>query len=104
MKALYIIACVLLIVAIAVEVNAKRHYFAAAQVHAKSAGLSTERQAKQDADASIRVGGRFSTAGLIMAGLGVVSWVASNAKGRKGTPVLPVVLLAAYALIFFIMV
>jgi len=106
MKTLYIIACILLVAAIVAEAMAKRHCSAAAQAIAKSVrfGQEEQAQAKHDADALIRVGSRFGTVGLILAGLGVLSWGLSYVKGRTWSPIFPIVLIAAYTLLFLVMV
>ena len=106
MKALYIIACFLLADAIMVEAIAKRHCSTAAQAVTKSMELDSQQQAqaKQDAVDLIHLGNRYSIIGLILTSLGVISLVICRVKGNKWTLVFPVVLLAAYVMIFIIRV
>jgi len=110
MKPLYIIACCLFLAAIALDITAKRHFSAATRALAKSAGRGQleKAQAWDKADAAVQVGSRFGFAGLVAAGLGLGSWFASFAKGKRQgkrlTPVIPLSLLIMYVMLVPVMV
>ena len=106
MKTLYIISCVLLFAAVVAEANAKRYCSIAVQANARSVLLlrSEQTDARQKAKAAFCAANKFTSAGLAMAGLGVASWLVSMSKGRKGTPVIPLSLAAAYVLLYFTLV
>jgi len=95
MKLLYLIACFLLVAAIAADFCGKSYYSDAAG----TANTDHERS-----NTALRVGHVCTLAGLILAVLGVAFWAASMLKGKRLTPI-PLVLLIAYIVIaVFLMV
>ena len=106
MKALYVIACCVLVAAIACQLNSLRHAAHSMTVLAKAASVGEAESvaAKQEADADARDCDRSSLAGMVLAALGVVLWIGSWAAGRQHnkrlTHVWMLVLLIAYAALF----
>ena len=62
------------------------------------------REEEADADVFVRAGDRASMSGLIGAGAGILLWVLSRVKGNRWTPVLPAVLVVAWAMSWLLMV
>ena len=106
MNALYVIACLLLGVSIAAEIVAKQWHAEAVHTVAKAATATPEvrEEARQNADVFVRAGDRASMSGLIGAGAGILLWVLSRVKGNRWTPVLPAVLVVAWAMSWLLMV
>ncbi len=106
MKALYIIACLLLGISIIAEMVAKQRHGEAMQMVAKAGTARPEvrQEATQHADALVRAGDRVSVGGLISAGAGVVLWGVSRLKGNSWTQVLPTALAAGYVAMWFLVV
>lgn len=88
---------------------------ASKQRHSKAAGclakcLKAEQpeqeSIKAESQVALKIGNRLSLSGLITIGIGVLSWVISAIRGRKEnkrlTPVIPLVLLAIYVMLYFI--
>ena len=104
MKTLYVIACCLFLAAIVSDVTSKRHYATAAIGRAKSINLSDfERKTASDkSHAEVQIGTRFGITGMVAAGLGAAAWIASftsgRRKGRRLTPVIPLILCVAYVM------
>jgi hypothetical protein len=89
MKLLYLIACFLLLAAIAADFCGKSYYSDAAG----TANTDHERSIT-----ALRVGHACTVAGSILAMLGVVFWAVSMVKGKRLTPI-PLVLLIAYIML-----
>jgi hypothetical protein len=103
-KSLYIYAYCLFIAAIAADLGAKGYYSRAARTIATAASDAGARaSANGEKDALLHTGNCLVMAGLILAGLGLLSWVVSMAWGRRLTP-LPLVLFLAYLLVNFLIV
>jgi len=101
----YIIACALLCAAIMAELNAKRYHSRAARSRAKTVALSPQDQilAEKDSNAADALGNRFQIAGLSIVFLGLISWIIARVQGNRWTVVPPVILVAAYILIFLLL-
>jgi hypothetical protein len=101
-KLMYLIACCLFLAAIASNWSAERHYATAAITTAKSTKLDEfERNAAMHRpNAEIQIGARLGIAGLFAACLGVVAWVGSftigRRRGKRITPVIPLILCCTY--------
>ena len=110
MKILYILACCLLVSAVALDISGKNQYSFSARGRARSlkAQPAEQERIKQESQAALAIGNRLALAGMVAAVGGLVLWIASAIVGRmqerRLTPVLPLVLLAAYVLLFFMCV
>ena len=110
MKALYVLACCSFLAAILCDLCAKRQFSASAVGVARSVALGEPEQAsaRQEADAARHTGSGLALAGLFAAGLGVASWAVSMVQavrlGKRLTPVIPLILLIAYAMLYLLMV
>jgi hypothetical protein len=95
-KWLWVLAWCLLVVAIFAEMFSKGCY--------SSAVLATAHAAWAESSILLHLGNRLNNIGLALALAGLVSWVASIEKGKRGTPVIPLVLLIAYVVLSLVMV
>lgn len=109
-KALYVLACCGFLAAILCDLSAKRHFSASAVGVARSVALGEPEQAsaRQGADAALHTGSGLALAGLFAAGLGVASWAVSMVQavrlGKRLTPVIPLILLIAHAMLHLVTV
>ncbi|MBS3763970.1 MAG: hypothetical protein KGZ25_11785 [Planctomycetes bacterium] len=105
-KTFYILACVLLLVAIVCEVVAMK----AASEGAKTVAVSTsgERQTDEEvrgkSNRLARTSDRFSTVGSVFAFLGLTFWICARARGCPWTAVIPITLLLVYGALFLVLV
>ena len=111
MKALYLLASCLLVAAIVACLCGKGYYSKAAQTiaiaYTASQGQVAHELAEKRAHAAIDTGRSYEGAGLVLAALGLVSWVQSwiksKAMGRRLTPVPLVILLIVYLIAQFVL-
>jgi hypothetical protein len=88
----------------------KRYYSISTQIIASSFDLTGLERAEAHNKSRIllRIGNRFVDTGLAMAGIGLLSWLVFMVKARRQsrhlTPVIPLVLLIVYFILFFLMV
>lgn len=111
MKLVYVTACVLIVGAIIVAGFMQHHAGLGATIMAKAtaehartgtdAGLSW---AKAGAMQHARTSDRCGTFSLILAGLGVLSWIISLFGQRRNRAIVPLVLLTIYVALFFLTV
>lgn len=110
MKTAYILACCLLVLAVVLDLASKRSYSMANRARAMSIKADHSQWAaiKANAVAVGSVGDRQLMGGMIAAGLGLAFWLASafmkKFDDKRLTPVVPLVLLIAYGMLFFMAV
>jgi hypothetical protein len=110
MRILYIVACCFLLAAVVLDIAGKDRFSFAARCRARSLEAeSTEKeQIKQESKAALALGNRLAMGGMVAAAGGLLVWIASAMVGlnqkRRWTPLLPLGLLAAYILLFFVYV
>ncbi|MDY0167731.1 MAG: hypothetical protein RBS80_14380 [Thermoguttaceae bacterium] len=110
MRNLHIAACCLLVSAIALDIASKTRYSLAARWRAEGveAQPTEQEHVKQESETALAGGNRLALGGLVTAFGGLVLWCASvvvgRTQGRRFTPVIPLALLAAYMLLFFVAV
>jgi hypothetical protein len=106
MKVFYIVACVLLVLAIACEVLAINAAAHGSQMLAAAAARDrqVDDKARNEASRYAHISDSFSSASAILAFLGFASWVYSYARGYRWRPVIPVVPLIIYMAVFFVAV
>jgi hypothetical protein len=106
MKYFYALSCCLFIAAITLDICGKLYYSYAQGVRAKAiqpmqpGWISME----QTADTALQTGNRYTNAGLIIAGLALVSWLLTISKGKQFWHIIPLVLLVTYVLFYIMMV
>ena len=102
MKKLYIIACVLLVLAIGLRIVALN----AASDGAHSLAMATaNRQPADDHGAhDARISDSLTLASAVLAFLGIAFWVYSFTRGYRWKPVIPVILLIVYVAFFLVFV
>jgi hypothetical protein len=106
MKYIYALACCLFFAAIALDICGKHYYSLAARIRAKAVQqIQPDRTSiEQTSDMALQTGNRFTNAGLITAGLALVSWFLSIGKGKPFWRIIPLVLLITYVLFYIMMV
>ena len=114
MKTLYIVANCMLLCAIACDATAESYCasgmraIARATAYGPRQGTPERETVELEAGAAVRSAGWFKPAGLLAAGIGVASWVASVVQGKRSgrrlTPVIPWVLFLTYAMVFQLVV
>ena len=110
MKWAYTLICCMFIAAIVLDGIGKRYHSISTRIIAGSLKLTESERAKahSESHALLHMGDRFVYAGLAMAGIGLLSWLVYMVKARRQsshlTPVIPLVLLIIYIILFLIMV
>ena len=110
MKTLYILACCLLACAVILDLAGKNSYSFSARSRARclKAQPTELERIKQECKAALALGDRLTMGGMVAAAGGLLFWIASaivgRNRGKRLTPVLPMGLLAAYVLLFFVCV
>lgn len=106
MKYFYALACCLFIAAIMLDICGKRYYSFATGIRAKAVQqVQPDRTSiEQTSDTALQTGNRFTIAGLIIAGLALVSWFLSIGKGKQFWRIIPLVLFITYVLFYIMMV
>lgn len=111
MKTLYVLACCLFLAAIAVDLAGKRCYSLAERYGGQHRRDLYEIDHSGEGLLSfdcLALGDHFTKLGVVMAAIGIVLWLASVIQGKRRSkrmwPVVPLVLLVAYVLLFFIAV
>ena len=105
MKVLYLLACALLAIAIVMDLAAKLRFSSAAQMNARAARFSEVEPSnvQEEVDHLVKVGNRFSLLGNVLAVFGVGCWIVSLRSPKRMTPVVPIVLLAAYIFLHLVL-
>jgi hypothetical protein len=110
MKTLHIMACCLFLAAIVADFGGKSYYSTAATTLAKAvaAGRTDDATARVEANAALSTGNRLTSLGMVIATIGLAVWLTSiilgRRQGRRMSPVVPLVMFAAYVLLFLLMV
>ncbi len=110
MKTLYVIACCLFLAAIVLDGYGKHYASTAAQISAKAveASESDRAFARQESDAGLHKCALLNGLGMVTAAAGLPVWLASlilaKRRGKRMSPVLPLVLFVGYLLLFCVMV
>jgi hypothetical protein len=111
MKGLYITACVLMLFAIGAAGMMQYHAGLAATTMAKATAKQARTGthpgldgAKATAVQHARMSDQYGTNGLVLAGLGIISWVVSLFAQRRNRVAVPVVLLIIYITTCLLMV
>jgi hypothetical protein len=110
MKTLYVLACGLFLTAIVADVCGKHCFATSAAFQAAMTGTGPKDRAlaKQESDAALVVGNQLCIIGFATASLGLAAWLTSvvlaNRQGRRAPLVVPLVMLVAYILLFFLVV
>lgn len=104
-KSFYFIACAFLVVAIIIEMVSKAQYSKAAvgTARAVTASEAAREMARNEARRLIDSGRSFSLTGNAFVVAGIISWIASVRDEKRRTQVVPIVLVAAYALLWLLM-
>ena len=102
MKTLYIIACILLVLAISLRIVA----IDAASHGMRSLAMATanSQPTGDEPTCYARISDSLTLASAILAFLGIASWVCSFARGYRWKPVIPVILIIVYVVFFFLLV
>jgi hypothetical protein len=112
-KIFYIISCSLAATAIIADGAGKTYYSRALRIRClalqeDSNSGSTEMQntklARQQSDPIVQIGNKLTLLGTVTAGLALISLIVSFIMGCRWTLVTPIVLFAAYIILFFCMV
>ena len=107
MKTAYILACCLLVLAVVLDLGSKRSYSISARCRARCLTVEPSQQEsiKAESKAALTLGNRLLLWGMIAAGLGLAFWFVSalmkKFDDKRLTPVVPLVLLIAYGMLFF---
>lgn len=110
MKIAYIMACCLLMLAVILDLSSKRSYSISARCRARCLTVEPSQQEsiKAESMAALTLGNNLLLGGMIAAGLGLAFWLAAfylkKIDDKRLTPVVPLVLLIAYVMLFFLMV
>jgi hypothetical protein len=109
MKTFYVVACCVLVAAIAADFCSKRCYSIAARAVATAVpeighDRTAQASAKEKSTAALRAGRRCAAVGLILAGIGLASWLQLMLKGDHSKPAIPATLLFAYIVLSLMMV
>jgi hypothetical protein len=110
MKTAYILACCLLVLAVVLDLGSKRSYSISARGRARCLTVEPSQQEgiKAESKAALILGNRLLLGGMFAAGLGLTFWLASvylkKFDDKRLTPVVPLVLLIAYGMLFFMAV
>jgi len=110
MRHYYIMACTLLVMALACDIVGK-HFFNTCMVTKAKAvdqGLVANETAEMQANAALITGSWFNGAGLLLALFGIATWVGSMLKGnreRKQLPsLIPFTLAVVYVILYMVCV
>lgn len=110
MKILYILACGLLLLAIALDIAGKNQWSFSTLCRARSLKAQPPEweRIQNECKAALSLGNRLAMGGMVAAAVGLLFWIASAIIGRNQekrlTPALPLVLLATYILLLFVWV
>jgi len=85
MKTVYVAACCLLALAVALDLAGKRSYSMVARCRARCMNVDDSQRAsiKAESRAMLAAGNRQALSGMIAAGLGVASWITSALTKRR---------------------
>ena len=105
MKTIYNIACCLLAVAIVLSLCGKQYAARAMKIEALAAAGSQENRsvAHEESHAVAYAADRWGSASLMIAGLGLASWIASMVQAKRFM-LIPLVLVIVYGALAILMV
>jgi hypothetical protein len=106
MKSFYVAACCLLLAAIAADFCSKSFYHNAASAVARAIvnERTNQSSAKEESTASLQNGNRCVVVGLVLALMGLLSWLWAIRKGNRLSPVIPLALMFAYVVMSLMLV